>query len=133
YGRSSGILLVRFDALGQAAAEDELHRKVALAIVLADLVNRDDSGMVEQRHRFSFVLKTAQLIVTGQDASPDPFERDRPIQAALPAIVDATHSPAAKLPDDLIIAEVSDSRTRNTVCRVIIRVKWNGSPIARCL
>ena len=51
--------------LGQAAAFDELHAEVLLALVLADLVDRHDPGVVEQRDGLGLVLKSARFGVIG--------------------------------------------------------------------
>ena len=60
-------------------------REVALAVVLAHLVDRHDAGVVEQRHRLGLVLEPPQLVVAGQDPGPDHLQGHRPVEADLPA------------------------------------------------
>ena len=45
-------------------------REVVLAVVLADLVDRHDAGVVEQGDRLGLVLEPAQLVVAGQHGRP---------------------------------------------------------------
>ena len=83
-----------------------------LAVVLADLVDRHDAGVVEQRDRLGLVLEPPQLVVAGQDAGPDHLQGDGPVEADLPGPVDDAHAAAAELGLDLVVAEVADDGTR---------------------
>ena len=103
-----GIVLERGELLGEVAPVDELHAEVALAVVLADLVDRDDAGVVEQRDGLGLVLEPAQLGVVGQHAGLDHLEGDGPVEADLAGLVDDAHAAAAQLFLDLVVAEVAD-------------------------
>ena len=83
-----------------------------LAVVLADLVDRDDAGVVEQGDGLGLVLEAAQLVVAGEQAGLDHLERDGPVEGDLPGLVDDAHAAAAQLPADLVVAEVADARGR---------------------
>ena len=52
-----------------------------LAVVLADLVDRDDAGVVEQGDGLGLVLEAAQLVVAGEQAGPDHLEGDGAVEA----------------------------------------------------
>src|SRR5262249_28977122 len=56
---------------GQAAAVDELHAEVALAVVFAHLVDGDDAGVVEPGDGLGLVPEATQFGVVGQDAGAD--------------------------------------------------------------
>ena len=78
-------------------ADDELHAEVALAVVLADLVDRDDAGVVEQRDGLGLVLKPTQLGVVGQEPGLHHLESDRPVETDLPGLVDHAHAAPPQL------------------------------------
>ena len=71
--------------------------KYALAVVLADLVDRHDARVVEQGDGLGLVLEPAQLVVVGQDAGLDHLEGDGPVEADLAGLVDDAHAAAAQL------------------------------------
>ena len=102
-----GVVLVPVQQRHQAAAGDELHREVVLAVVLADLVDRDDAGVVEQRHGLGLVLEPPQLVVAGEQAGLDHLQRHRAVEADLAGLVDDAHAAAAQLAADLVVAEVA--------------------------
>ena len=102
------VVAVGREAIGEVAAGDQLHGEVALALVLADLVDRHDAGVVEQRDRLGLVLEPPQLVVAGQDAGPDHLQGDGPVEADLAGPVDDAHAAAAELGLDLVVAEVAD-------------------------
>ena len=79
-----------------------------LAVVLADLVDRHDAGVVEQGDRLGLVPEPAQLVVAGEHAGPDHLQGDGPVEADLPGLVDDAHAAAAQLAPDLVVAEVAD-------------------------
>ena len=54
----------------QAAAVDQLHAEVVLALVLADLVDRDDAGVVEQGDGLGLVAEPPQFGVASQRTRP---------------------------------------------------------------
>ena len=102
------VVAVGRQAVGEVAAGHQLHGEVALAVVLAHLVDRHDAGVVEQRHRLGLVLEPPQLVVAGQDAGPDHLQGDGPVEADLAGAVDDAHAAAAELGLDLVVAEVAD-------------------------
>ena len=75
------VAVARSSSRRQAAAVDELHAEVVLAVVLADLVDRHDARVVEQGDGLGLVLEPAQLVVAGQDAGLDHLEGDGPVEA----------------------------------------------------
>jgi hypothetical protein len=96
--------------LGQARAVDELHAEILPAVVLADLVDRDDSRMVEVGRRLGLVAEGVHLVVVGPVAGPEHPDGDRPIEVPLPGLVDDPHAAAAEDPQQLEVAEVADTR-----------------------
>ncbi len=115
------IVPERGELLGEVAPLDELHAEIALVVVLADLVNRHDAGVVQQRDGLGFILEPAQLGVVGQESGLDHLEGDGPIEADLPGLVDDAHAAAAQLFQDLVVAEVADGGAARQV---------TGGPVA---
>ena len=105
----------------------ELHAEVALAVVLADLVDRDDARVIEQRDGLGLVLEPAQLGVVGQHAGLDHLEGDGPVEADLPGLVDDAHAAAAQLFLNLVVAEVADGGAARQVARGPVAVGRAGS------
>ena len=68
-----------------------------LAVVLADLVDRDDARVVEQGDGLGLVPEPAQLVVAGEQAGPDHLEGDGPVERDLAGLVDDAHAAAAQL------------------------------------
>ena len=75
--RPSGRPCTVGEPVGEAAALDQLHAEVVLAVVLADLVDRHDVRVVERGDRLGLVPEPPQLVVAGQLAGPDHLEGDR--------------------------------------------------------
>ena len=109
--RGPRVVAVAVEPAGQAAAGDQLHAEVALAVVLADLVDRHDVGVVQRRDRLGLVLEPPELGVAGQNAGPDHLQGDRAVQADLPRLVDDPHAATAQLAADLVVAEGSCADT----------------------
>ena len=121
------VVAVGGQAVGEVAAGDQLHGEVALAVVLAHLVDRHDAGVVEQRHRLGLVLEPPQLVVAGQDAGADHLEGDGAVEADLAGAVDDAHAAAAELGVDLVVAEVADR------CPAAGRPAWREWPSGSAL
>ncbi len=104
------LLLVAGHQRHQAAAGHQLHAEVMLALVLADLVDRHDAEVVEQRDGLGFILEAAKLVVAGEEPGLDHLQRDGPVEADLTGLVDDPHAAAAQFAPDLVVAEVADGR-----------------------
>ena len=85
--------------LGQAAALDEAHAEVVLALVLADLVDRHDVGVVEVGGRLGLDVEPLDVGLGGELAGQDHLQGDRPVEADLPGLVDDAHAAAGDLPE----------------------------------
>ncbi len=114
-GCGTGPFAERFELIGEVAPLDELHAEIALAVVLAHLVDRHDAGVVEQGDRLGLVLEPEQVGVIGQHAGLDHLECDGPVEVDLPSLVDDAHAAAAQLLEELVVAEVADGRAARQV------------------
>ena len=125
-GGGAGILLVPLHQGHEAAAGDELHAEVMLAVVAADLVDRDNAGVVEQRHGLGLIAEAAQLVVAGEQAGLDHLQGHGPVERDLAGLIDDTHAPAAQLAPDLIVAEVADQGPAGHSGRGAVNVGGDG-------
>src|SRR5262249_53889549 len=105
--RRPGPILEVGEPICEAASVDQLHGEVALAGVLADLVDRDDPGVVELGDGLGLVLEPAELEGAGPGAGADHLEGDGPVEAELPGPVDHAHGAVTQLAADLVVAEVA--------------------------
>ena len=96
----------RPDASGQAAALDQLHAEVVLALVLADLVDRDDVGWSRPAAASASLRKRCTSVV-GRPAAPARiiFRATTRLRLTLPRLVDDAHAAAADLVEQLVVAE----------------------------
>ena len=83
----------------QAAALDQLHAEVVLALVLADLVDRHDVRVIAACAAASASMRNrCDLGRRGELARQDHLERHRAVEADLPGPVDHAHAAAGDLP-----------------------------------
>jgi hypothetical protein len=83
------------DCRGQAAALDQLHGEVVLALVFADLVDGQDVRMVEIGRRLGFPVKARHVRLRRQLARQDHLERHQSIEADLAGLEDDAMPPRA--------------------------------------
>ncbi len=116
--------------LRQRGPLDELHREVLLALVLADLVDRHDVGMVEVGRRLGLGAEPLDVAARGEAAGEDHLERDDPVERRLPRLVDDPHPAPGDLLQQLVVAEVADGRQRGVAVRLdrAGRVQPAGQP-----
>jgi hypothetical protein len=124
------VVLSGVQATDEAPPGDQLHGEVALAVVLAHLVERHDPGVVEQRHGLGLVLEPPQIVVVGQDAGLDHFKGHRPVETELAGLVDDAHAAAAQLAADLVVAEVGDPGAAGEEDRYVLRAALNRGDVA---
>ncbi len=110
-GGCSRVVLVLRERGDEAGALDQFHAEVALTVVFADLIHRDDARVVEHGHGFGLILESAQFVVAGQNPRTHHLEGHRSVERDLPGLVHDAHTAAAQFTQDLVVAEVADRRT----------------------
>ena len=95
-------------ALPKCFAIDELGDEVVQSLMLAEFVDRQDSGMVEGGRRQRFAFETLDDVVVHEIAGDD-FDRDRPLQACVAPAIDLAHPAGADETEHLVL---SDARAR---------------------
>ena len=91
--------------IGEAAAVDQLHAEIRLLVVLADIVNGDNVGMVEQGGRLGFQTEAGHVFGQGQTAGADHLEGDDSVERAMPGFVNHPHAAAGDLFDHFVLAD----------------------------
>src|SRR5262245_3040124 len=90
--------------IAQGLTLEQLHHQVWAALVLADVVNRADVGMVQRRCGTGFAAETLQRTRVGQ-IFRDELEGDGTSEAGVFARVHDTHPASAQLGGDPIVAD----------------------------
>ncbi len=75
------------------------------AVVIADLVDGQDVGMIERRRGPRLVQETAQPFRIAAQFRPQHLERDRPAEHRIDGLVDLAHPAAAEQVVDLVTAD----------------------------
>ena len=96
-GRAAQLLL-------EAAALEQFQGKVGLAVVVADLVDLDEVGVLKLGHRPRLGQEPRQVHVSrGQvPARPDHLQGHQALELKVAGLVDDAHAPLAQLAEDLV-------------------------------
>ena len=81
---------------------DELQREERQAVVLADLVDLDDVGVLQPGDRLGLGAEAGQLAGPAWPPARIIFRATTPVEADLPGLVDDAHAAAAQLAEDLV-------------------------------
>jgi hypothetical protein len=113
-GDGARVILEPRDVPGQVSPLDELHAEVRLIVLLADLVDRDDMGVIELGDRLGLVPKAAEIVRAGQGTSPDQFDGHQAIELVLTRPIDNSHATPCDLLEELVLTQESGESTRGT-------------------
>ncbi len=87
----------------QGLAAEVLHDHKGTAIVLADIVDGADVGMVERRGSLRFTLETRQGLRIATELVGQELQRHEAVKAGVLGLVDHTHAAAAELLNDAVM------------------------------
>ncbi len=111
-GQDLGRISARERAAGQpmrqALAVDEGHGEEVLPLMLPDLEDGDDPGMVEVGGRLGLGVEPPDRGLVGELAGADHLQGDLAVEADLIGLEHDAHAAVGHLPDDLVVAEVAD-------------------------
>src|ERR1700730_10982233 len=103
----------------QRHAVQKLHDEERMALLLPDLIDRADIGMVESRSSLSFSLEAGQgLGVTGEVIGQK-LQGDKSVQGHVLGLVDHTHPAAAELLNDTVVRDGLADHKRLALCASI--------------
>ena len=86
-------------------AIQKLHGDEGLPVLLANVVNGADVGMIQSRGRLGFALKARQSLRILGDIVGKELQRDEAMQPRVFRLIDDTHATAAQLLNDLIMGD----------------------------
>ena len=92
----------------------------ALPILLANVVNRADIGMVERRSGLGFTLKTSQSLGVSRNFIGQEFERNKTLKADVLGLVHHTHPTATQFLDDAVVRDGLADQFENSSPRAAI-------------
>ncbi len=81
------------------------HGDKGFSILLADIVNRADVGMVQGGSSLRFALETAQCQRIARNFIGKKFENDEAVQPSIFGLIDHPHAAAAKFLDDAVVRD----------------------------
>src|SRR5262249_5051347 len=104
-GRRAGWLRVAIDEPVERAAVHELEGEIRKPLVLADLVDLHDVGVLQWGEGAGLLAEAGELLRAGVGPGQDHLQRAQPIQPYLPGLVDEAHPAATQLPQDLVTGD----------------------------
>jgi hypothetical protein len=102
-------------AAGQIAASGELQGEVqpgqvGLGVVFTDLINLNDVGVPQPRHRLGFPAEARPLVAVGEGSADEHFQGDDALQLQVAGPVDDPHAAAADFLEDFILIDAPRRR-----------------------
>src|SRR5579864_5421229 len=92
------------NSLLQRGSFQKLHRDERLAVVLTDLVNGANAGMVQSGSGLRFALKTAERLRVFSNIIRKKFESDKTAEAGVFSFVDDAHAAATELLQNTVMS-----------------------------
>jgi hypothetical protein len=89
----------------QRHAVEKLHDDEGMAILLPDLMNRADVGMIKRRCGLRLALEPSQGLWVFDDVIGQEFEGDKAVEGNVLGLVDHAHPAPAKLFDDAVVRD----------------------------
>ncbi len=93
------------DAVLERLAFQKLHHDEGLPLVLVDVVDGADAGVVEGRGGPGLALEALLGLVAREEPLGQELERDLAAQAGVLGLVDDAHAPAAELLEDAVVGD----------------------------
>ena len=93
------------DAVLQGNALEKFHGDEGFAVVVADVVNGADVGMVQRGCGLGFALKAGEGLRVAGDIVGEKLESDEAVQAAVFRLVDNAHTAAPEFFNDAVMRD----------------------------
>ncbi len=93
------------DAVLQGHAIEKLHGDEGLTVLVTDVVDGADVGMIQGGSRLGFALKACQSLRVPRNIFWEKFQRDEAVQASVFCFVNDSHATTAELVDDAVVRD----------------------------
>src|SRR5208283_4764363 len=90
-------------AVLQRHAVEKLHGNEGMTVLLANVVDGADVGVVQCGGRLRFALKSSEGLRVSGHILGEKFQGDKPVKARVLGLVDNAHAAAAKFLDDPVV------------------------------
>ena len=101
----------------QAAAGDQLHHVVMQAVLLADVEDGHDVGVVQPGRRLRLAAEPRPQLLVGEQVRRQHLDGDAAAQGFVLGLVDHAHPAAADLADEAILAEPLRERAERSAAK----------------
>ena len=98
---------------GERLAVEQLHDQEGDTVLLSDVVERADVGMIDPGNRPSFTLEAFELGRARVGERLDRLDGDEPIEARIPRAVDFPHAPGIEESQHFVRPDVRTRRDRH--------------------
>ncbi len=112
----------RVQHLAQRPSLDELHHEEGTVARLADLVDRDDVGVIERGGGAGLVLEAREARRIRAQRDGQRLDRDVPLEARVARAPDDAHPAGAERREQLVGAQPGSSRERHVAPNVTVRI-----------
>ncbi len=109
------------DAVLQRGAFHEFHGDKRLTVLLADLVDGADVGMVQRGGRARLSAKTLQSLRVLRHVIGKKFQRDKTTKRVILGFIDNPHAAATQLFDDSVVRDGLADRDVGNGCAAVIQ------------
>jgi hypothetical protein len=116
------------DAMPESNALEELHRDKGPIIILADLVNRADVGMVQRRGGARLAAEALQCLWVASYIFGKELERDVSAQIGVFGLVDHAHAATPQLFKDAVVGD-RGSKHASSVSGGYLMLRANVPPV----
>ena len=89
----------------QDCAIEKLHHDERMPILIADIVNHADVGMIERRSSLCFALEACQRLRVSRYFIREKLECHETVQSGVLGLVDHTHTATAEFLDDEVVRD----------------------------
>ena len=110
------------ESLLQRGAFQILHRDEGAAVLLADVMNGADVGMIQRGGGSSLAAEPAQRLPVPSEFVGQELERDEAAEPGVLRFVNDTHSAAAKLLDDAVVGEGLANQGIGAIARGVVLI-----------
>ena len=101
----NGLLLAdrtRVELSAQRLAFQKLHDRVSDAVLVSEVMDREDVRMRKRRDRLRLALEPCECVGIGSNGLRQNLDRDIPIELPVPRPIHLAHSPGSERGEDLV-------------------------------